>query len=245
MQVVAAERETTLASAEAQLQQNRGTLEGARSWQSQAEEKAKEAEQLGGDLADKATSLAMVGGSSVRSKVRTGRRRLSSSKSGLSSRRLRPPSSMNAQPERKRRAILSGSTLRSRRHRPPSRSRTRRSRGSPVSWSKRACPRRTYGRTTRRRMLSSSSCSRQLPPRVPPSSRRRSRLRVSCFPCLSPVGLIHLGSAPNSVRTFVFRPTDGARDDNDLGAGHPDGLQLIPTGAGRAAGRRPRGVPGH
>jgi hypothetical protein len=34
MQVVAAERETTLASAEAQLQLNRATLEGAWSWQS-------------------------------------------------------------------------------------------------------------------------------------------------------------------------------------------------------------------
>jgi hypothetical protein len=33
---------------------------GARSWQSQAEEKAKEAEQLRANLADKVASLAMV-----------------------------------------------------------------------------------------------------------------------------------------------------------------------------------------
>jgi hypothetical protein len=61
MQVVAAERETTLPSAQAQLQQDCATLEGARSWQCQAEEKAKEAEWLGVDLADKAASLALVG----------------------------------------------------------------------------------------------------------------------------------------------------------------------------------------
>jgi hypothetical protein len=39
MRAVAAEWETELASARAQLQQDRATLEGARSWQNQAEEK--------------------------------------------------------------------------------------------------------------------------------------------------------------------------------------------------------------
>jgi hypothetical protein len=39
-----AEKETTLASVQAQLQQDRATLEGAWSWQSKVEEKAKEAE---------------------------------------------------------------------------------------------------------------------------------------------------------------------------------------------------------
>jgi hypothetical protein len=51
VRAVAAEFETELASARAQLQQDRTTLEGARSWKSQAEEKAKEAEQLRVDLA--------------------------------------------------------------------------------------------------------------------------------------------------------------------------------------------------
>jgi hypothetical protein len=41
-QTAAAEKETTPDSAQAQLQQDRATLEGARSWQIQAEEKAKE-----------------------------------------------------------------------------------------------------------------------------------------------------------------------------------------------------------
>jgi hypothetical protein len=54
-------KDTTLASVHALLQQDRATLEGARSWQSQAEEKAKEAEQLRVDLADKVASLAAVG----------------------------------------------------------------------------------------------------------------------------------------------------------------------------------------
>jgi chromosome segregation ATPase len=60
-QTAAAEKETTLASAQAQLQQDCATLEGAWSWQSQDEEKAKEAEQLRADLADKVASLATVG----------------------------------------------------------------------------------------------------------------------------------------------------------------------------------------
>jgi hypothetical protein len=44
MQTVAAEWETEVASLRTQLEQGRATLEGARSWQSQAEERDKEAE---------------------------------------------------------------------------------------------------------------------------------------------------------------------------------------------------------
>jgi myosin heavy subunit len=58
VRVAAAEFEGELASARAQLQQDRATLEGAQSWQSQAEEKAKQAELLRTSLADKAASLA-------------------------------------------------------------------------------------------------------------------------------------------------------------------------------------------
>jgi hypothetical protein len=61
VQTAAAERETTLTAAQAQLQQDRATLDGARSWQTQAEEKAKEAEWLGADPADKVASLVAVG----------------------------------------------------------------------------------------------------------------------------------------------------------------------------------------
>jgi hypothetical protein len=60
-QTTTTEREMTLTAAQAQLQQDHATLEVARSWQAQAEEKAKEAEWLGADLADKVTSHAAVG----------------------------------------------------------------------------------------------------------------------------------------------------------------------------------------
>jgi chromosome segregation ATPase len=60
MRAAAAEFETELASARAQLQQDRATLVGVRSWQSQAEKKAKEAEQLRVDLAEKVASLAAM-----------------------------------------------------------------------------------------------------------------------------------------------------------------------------------------
>jgi chromosome segregation ATPase len=50
--------EAQVASVRAQLQQDRAALEGARVWQSQAEERAKEAEGLRTSLADKAAWLA-------------------------------------------------------------------------------------------------------------------------------------------------------------------------------------------
>jgi hypothetical protein len=58
MRTVAAEWEIEVAATRTQLQQDRATLEGAGDWQSQAEEKAKEVEQLRTSLADKAASLA-------------------------------------------------------------------------------------------------------------------------------------------------------------------------------------------
>jgi chromosome segregation ATPase len=61
VRVAEAEFERELTSARAQLQQDRATLEGLRSWKSQVEEKAKEAEQLRTRLADKAASLASMG----------------------------------------------------------------------------------------------------------------------------------------------------------------------------------------
>jgi hypothetical protein len=57
---MAAEWETEVAAARAQPQQDRVTLEGERAWQSQAEEKAKEVEELRANLADKATSPASM-----------------------------------------------------------------------------------------------------------------------------------------------------------------------------------------
>jgi hypothetical protein len=60
VQTAAAEKDIPLASAQAQLQKDRTNLEGARSWQTQAEEKAKEAERLGVDLADKVASFAAM-----------------------------------------------------------------------------------------------------------------------------------------------------------------------------------------
>jgi hypothetical protein len=55
---VAAECETEVATTRAQLQQDRASFEGAHAWQSQAKEKAKEAEELRAIMADKAASLA-------------------------------------------------------------------------------------------------------------------------------------------------------------------------------------------
>jgi septal ring factor EnvC (AmiA/AmiB activator) len=133
MQVAVAERETALTSAQAQLQQDRATIEGARSWQSQTEEKAKEAEQLRANLADKVASLATVEEQlqlerSARYQAET---QLQQGWSAL--KRLGPPSSVSVRLERKRRANFSRSAPRWRRRRPPSSSGTWRSRGSRAS----------------------------------------------------------------------------------------------------------------
>jgi predicted NAD/FAD-binding protein len=60
-QTTTTKKETACATAQAPLQQDHATLEGARSWHTRAEEKAKEVERLGADLAGKVTSLAAVG----------------------------------------------------------------------------------------------------------------------------------------------------------------------------------------
>jgi chromosome segregation ATPase len=56
-QTATTEKETILSAAQTQLQQDHATLKGARSWQAQAEEKAKEAERLGAALTERVTSL--------------------------------------------------------------------------------------------------------------------------------------------------------------------------------------------
>jgi hypothetical protein len=58
VQTLAAEWETEVPTTRGQLQQDRATLEGARASRSYAEEKAKEVEELGTSLADKAAFLA-------------------------------------------------------------------------------------------------------------------------------------------------------------------------------------------
>jgi hypothetical protein len=82
------EKKMTHATAQTQLQQDRAILEGAWSWQAQAEQKAKEAERLGAELQEKIT-FAWSGAC-------VSRRRASSSRRSPPLRMLRPPSSASA-----------------------------------------------------------------------------------------------------------------------------------------------------
>jgi hypothetical protein len=93
MPTVTAEWETEVASIRAQLEQDRATLEGAWSWRSQAEERAKEAEQLRVELADKAPPSPRRRSDFSRSGTHASKRRLSSSRSESPLLRLRPLSS--------------------------------------------------------------------------------------------------------------------------------------------------------
>jgi hypothetical protein len=130
MRTVAAEWEREVASIRAQLEQGRATLEAAWYWQSQAEERAKEDEQLRTSLADKAASLASMEEQLQRSGTRANRRTLSSSRSGPPLLRLGPPSSASIWRGKRPRADSSKSASHSRGRRQPSSSGTKKSRGS-------------------------------------------------------------------------------------------------------------------
>jgi hypothetical protein len=127
---VAGEWETEVAATHAQLQQDHATIEGARAWQSQAEEKAKEAEQLRTSLTDKAASLASTRSSFSGSGTRANRQTLSSSRSEPPLLRLGPPSSASAWREKRVRASFSRSASHSRGHRRPLSNGTKKSHGS-------------------------------------------------------------------------------------------------------------------
>jgi hypothetical protein len=125
---LAAEWETEVAATRAQPQQDRGTLDRARAWQSQAEEKAKKVEELRTSLADKAASLASTEGSFSGSGLRR-----SSSRSRLPLLRLGPPLSASTWREKRPRAYSSRSAPHSRGRRQPSSNGTKKSRGSTGS----------------------------------------------------------------------------------------------------------------
>jgi hypothetical protein len=130
VQVAAAESERELASARAQLQQDCATLEGARSWQSQAEEKAKEAELLRTSLVDKAAST-----EERLQREQDTRQQMSAQlqQERAASLRLGPPSSVSAWRGKRARANSSKSAPHSRGRRRPSSSGTKKSRGSTGS----------------------------------------------------------------------------------------------------------------
>jgi hypothetical protein len=124
---------TEVASIRAQLEQGCATLEGTRSWKSQAEERAKEAEQLRTGLADKAASLASMRSNFNGSGTRFDRRTLSFSRSRPPLLRLRPLLSTSILRWKRPRADSSRSAPHSRGCRQPSSSETRKSRGSTGS----------------------------------------------------------------------------------------------------------------
>jgi hypothetical protein len=96
MRTVAMEWETEVASLRTQLEQDRATLKGVRSWQSQAEERAKEAEQLRTSWRTRPLLSPRRRSSFSGSGTRANKRTLSFSRSGPPSLRLGPPSSASA-----------------------------------------------------------------------------------------------------------------------------------------------------
>jgi chromosome segregation ATPase len=130
---LAAEWETEVVATRAQPQQDRGTLDRARAWRSQAEEKAKKVEELRTSLADKVASLASTEGSFSGSGSRASGLRRSSSRSRLPLLRLGPPLSASTWREKRPRAYSSRSAPHSRGCRQPSSNRTKKSRGSTGS----------------------------------------------------------------------------------------------------------------
>jgi hypothetical protein len=130
MRTVAAEWEAEVATTPAQLQQDRATLEGAWAWQSQAEEKAKEVEQLRTSLADKATSLASTEEQLRQERDAHQQAEAQLQQGGPPLLRLGPPSSASVWRERRPRVCFSRSVQRSRGQRQPSSSGIRKFCGS-------------------------------------------------------------------------------------------------------------------
>jgi hypothetical protein len=142
---------------------------------------------------------------------------------------------------RKRWDDSSGSVPHSRRRGPRSRSRRRRSRASTGSWCRSASRTRTSASPLRRRRPRTSSCSVRQRRRVGPSRWRRSRLKVSLFP-FSFRSWIRSFGVRSQLHLSLFvasRPADHPGACDHPGRDVADGIQLLSTGVGRVAGRRP------
>jgi hypothetical protein len=244
MQTAAAEKETALAAAQAQLQQDHATLEGARSWQTQAMEKAKEVERLGADLADKVASLAAVGEQllqeqSTRQQAGT---RLQQEQSALKEtwatleRECLAREEAQGQLHREHTALKARATLK-----------LRDAEITRLTWEMiqegvsyedlRQASEEKDAIILELQQAAATTCT------TLESEKKQveGELLFLLFTCW----LSSLGSAPDLVHIFAFRPADDSWDVGDPSAGDLDSLQLLPAGAGGAASRGPRGVPGH
>jgi hypothetical protein len=243
---LAAEWETKVASVRAQLQQDRATLEGARGWQRQAEEKAKEAEEPRTSATEKVASLELaeeqlrqerVARQQAEDQLQQERAALVEARAALERERLaREEAQGRLQQER---TALEGAQA------------TLKQRGDGVS--------RLHGELTRlsishkdlRQFLEEQEATvcdlrrEDEEPRKALDSERRQVKGESLF-CLFRL-LIWL--ARDSLPTFVslslvFRPANCPGEYDHPGRGCADGLQLLTTGVGEVASCRPRGLPG-
>jgi hypothetical protein len=175
---VAAEWEAEVVSTRAQLQWDRAALEGARAWQSQAEERAKEAEEVRASLVDKAAAVARRRSNSGRSESHARRRMASFSRSGPLSPRPGLHLSGSAWCRRRRWVNASKSAPRSRGRRRPSSSGRMRPRSTTGSWSSSPSRTRTYASPSRSRRPQFMTCGERPRRRAKPSRWRRSRSKV-------------------------------------------------------------------
>jgi hypothetical protein len=246
VRAVAAEWETEVAATRAQLQQDRATLEGALAWQSQAEEKAKEAEELRTTLADKAASLA-----STEEQLRQERdarqqaeAQLQQERAALAEPRATHESKRMAREEaqgllqRERVALEKAQTTLKQRDEEVSRLN-----GELTQLSVSLADQRQAVEEQEAVILGLQRAAEAA--RNALEAEKKQVEGESLFICLLLVGSACLGSAPNFCFWFiVFRLADRPGELDDPGSGYPDGLQLLATGAGRAMGCRPLGVPG-
>jgi hypothetical protein len=246
VQVAAAKSERELASARAQLQQNRATLEGARSWPSQAEEKAKEAELHRTSLADRAASLASTEEQlqreqdtrqQVGAQLQQERAALTKARVTLECERLaREEAEGRLQQER---ASLEGAQA------------TLTQRDEEISRLNGELTQISVSHEDLRQSLKEQEATVPSLRQAAEDARQaleaeKKQVKVELvFACPPLVHSTCLGSAPDLCFSFmVSRLADCPGKLDDPGSGCADGLQLLATGVGRAAGRSPRGLPG-
>jgi chromosome segregation ATPase len=244
---LAAEWEAEVASVRAQLQQDRATLERARSWQSQAEERAKEAEGLRTSLADKAAALAMteeqlrheqVARQQAEDQLQQEQTALAEAEVALECERLgREEVQCQLQQER---AALEGARATLKQHDDE----VSRLNGELIQLSishedlRQSLEEQEATVLSLRHAAEDTRQALEAEKKQVKGELSFSCLLAGCFVSFWDPLLIFC------LLCVAFRPAGRLGELDDPGSGCADGLQLLATGVGGAAGRRPRGLPG-
>jgi chromosome segregation ATPase len=243
---VAAELEAEVVSARAQLQRDRAALEGAWAWQSQAEERAKKAEELRASLADKAVAVVTAeeqlrqeraARQEAESQLQQEQAALVEARTALERERLAREEALGQLQQEH--ATLEGAQA------------SLKEREDEVSKLNGELVQLSISHEDLRQSLEEQGGAVLDLQREVEEARRALEVEKKQVEggllsvCFSFCQFAFWGSVPTFLFLFVaFRSVDRPRKHDHPGRGCADGLQLLSTGVGLVAGRRPRDLPG-